>query len=87
MKAQFGGAKIFSSLDLLSGYWHVPLSGESKPLMAFSSHKEHLEFEVMPFGLTLALLTFVRLMHLSLGDMDGVLVCIIIFSKDITPHF
>ena len=57
--AQLGCPKVFSSLFLLSGYWQVPLSEESKLLTAFSSHKEHLEFKFMPFELTSAALTFV----------------------------
>ncbi|XP_064093838.1 uncharacterized protein LOC135206348 [Macrobrachium nipponense] len=45
MLAQLGAAKIFSSLDLLSGYCQVPLDDESKQFTAFSTHKEHLQFE------------------------------------------
>ena len=88
--AQLGGAKVFSSLDLLSGYWQVPLAEESKPLTAFSTHNEHLEYQVMPFGLTSAPLTFVRLMQQVLGGMEDVMVYlddIIIFSKDMDSHF
>ena len=88
--AQLGGAHIFSSLDLLSGYWQVPLTEESKPLTAFSTHQEHLQFEVMPFGLMSGPLTFVRLMHQLLGDIAFVfcyLDDIIVFSKDIESHF
>ena len=87
--AQLGGAKVFSSLDLLSGYWQVPLDDSSKHLTAFSTHKEHLEFQVMPFGLTSAPLTFVRLMLEVLGDVENVFVYlddVIIFSKDIESH-
>lgn len=90
MLAQLGGAKVFSSLDLLSGYWQVPLDEESKHLTAFSTHKEHLQFEVMPFGLTSAPLTFVRLMLQILGDVEDVSVYlddVIIASKDVESHF
>lgn len=57
--ANLSGASVFSSMDLLSGYWQLPLDEASKPLTAFSTHKEHLQFEVMPFGLSNAPLTFV----------------------------
>ena len=75
---------------MLSGYWEVPLPEESKPLTAFSTHQEHLQFKVMPFGLMSAPLTFVRLMHQLLGDIAFVfcyLDDIIVFSKDIKSHF
>ena len=63
---------------------------ESRSLTAFSTHKEHLEFVVMPFGLTSAPLTFVRLMQQLLGDVGDVYIYldnIIIFSKSIQSHF
>ena len=88
--ANLGGATIFSSLDLLSGYWQVPLDESSKPLTAFSTHREHLQFEVMPFGLSNAPLTFVRLMQSVLGNMKNVycyLDDIILFSTSLEDHF
>ena len=88
--AQLGGAKVFSSLDLLSGYWQVPLAEESKPLTAFSTHKEHLQFEVMPFGLISAPLTFIRLMQVALGEIPNVMCYlddIIIYSNSVEEHF
>ena len=88
--SQLGGAQVFSSVDLLSGYWQVPMADESKPLTVFSTHKDHLQFEVMLFGLTAAPLTFVCLMQQVLGDLVDVMVYlddIISFSKDITTHF
>ena len=87
--SQLGGAKVFTSLDLLSGYWQIPLSEESKPLTAFSTHKEHLEFNSMPFGLTGAPLTFSRVMLTVLGHIKNVFVYlddVIIFSEDLDHH-
>ena len=87
--AQLGGAKVFSSLDLLSGYWQIPMAEESKPLTAFSTHKEHLEFNCMPFGLTSAPLTFSRIIGQVLGHIKNVYIYlddVIIFSEDLESH-
>ena len=84
------GAKLFSALDLLSGYHQVPLSEDSKQCTAFSTHNQHWQCEVMPFGLSNAPLIFVRLMHQILGNMENVFVYlddIIIFSRNIEEHF
>ena len=82
---KLSGATVFSSLDLLSGYWQLPLEEASKPLTAFSTHKEHLQFEVMPFGLCNGPLSFVRLMREVLGDIPNVFCYIddiVCFTKD-----
>ena len=87
--AQLGGAKIFTSLDLLSGYWQIPLAEESKHLTAFSTHQAHLEFNCMPFGLMAAPLTFSRVMLQVLGHIKNVYIYlddIIIFSEDLESH-
>ncbi len=42
---------VFSSLDLLAGYWQVPLAPESRPLSAFSTPSGHFEYLRLPFGL------------------------------------
>lgn len=86
-----GDTRIFSNLDLLSGYWQIGLEEESKPLTAFSTPREHLEFEVMPFGLCNAPSTFSRLMSQIFRDLEGnQMLCylddILIFSKDVESH-
>ena len=66
----FNGAKIFTSLDLKSGYWQVEMEEESKPLTAFTvGPLGFFECERMPFGLTNAPATFQRLKESCLGDL------------------
>ncbi|GBM81905.1 Transposon Ty3-I Gag-Pol polyprotein [Araneus ventricosus] len=43
-------AKIFSTLDLASGYWHIPLHEKDKEKLAFVISEDLYEFQVLPFG-------------------------------------
>ncbi len=63
------GNTIFSSLDLLSGYWQVPLAAESREITAFSTLSGHFEWLRMPFGLKTAPITFQRMINTLFTDM------------------
>ncbi len=53
-----GGNIIFSSFDLLSGYWQVLMAKESREITAFSTPTGHYQWPRMPFDLKSAPLTF-----------------------------
>jgi len=52
------GNKFSSTLDLLSGYWQVPLSPEAQDKAAFITRDGLWKWKVLPFGLTSAPATF-----------------------------
>jgi len=57
------GSKFFSTLDLLSGYWQVPLSPDAQDKAAFITQDGLWKWKVLPLGLTSAPATFQRLME------------------------
>ena len=48
----FAGSKYFSTLDLTSGYWQVPLDADAQEKPAFTTRSGLWKWKVLPFGLT-----------------------------------
>lgn len=85
------GAKIFSSLDLASGYWQVSVADSDRYKTAFVTPDGLFEFKRLPFGLANAPATFQRLMDRVLGRLKWKMCLvylddILVFGKTFGEH-
>ena len=88
--AKLKGYKVFSTLDLRSGYYHIGLSESAKPKTAFViSGMGKYQFNRVPFSLAQAPAHFQSLINKVLSEFDftmGYLDDIIIFSRNEEEH-
>ena len=88
--AKLKGYKVFSSLDLRSGYYHIGLTDSAKPKLAFVlSSLGKYQFNTVPFGLAQAPAYFQKLINdvlkgcnFAMGYLDN----IIIYSRSEKEH-
>lgn len=83
-----GDAQIYSTMDLASGYWQIPIEDEDKEKTAFTTRSGTYQFTVMPFGLTGAPGAFCRAIDNTLREF--LWKCCLVFIDDIivwSPDF
>ena len=88
---QVGGAKIFSKLDLRSGYHQVRIKDEYINKKTFRTCYRHYEFVIIPFGLINAPTTFMCLKNSIFSQyLDKVVLVfidnILVYSKIEEEH-
>lgn len=86
---EMNGNRFFTTLDLFSGYWQIPMSADLKDVVTFVCHMGAFRFEVMPFGLKNAPATFQKMMSSLLRNVPFARVYlddIVIFSKTAEEH-
>jgi hypothetical protein len=88
---QLAKAKVFSKIDLRSGYHQIKLRSKDIPKTAFSAHYDLYEYLVMSFGLTNAPAHFMYFMNsVFMPELDKFVVVfidnILIYSKNNEDH-
>ena len=78
---QLKDAKVFSKIDLQSGYHQIRIAIDDREKTAFKTRYGLYEWLVMPFGLTYAPASFMNLMNDVFKDLLHV--CVAIFLDDI----
>ena len=84
-------AKFFTTLDLASGFWQIPMDPLDRHKTSFATRKGKFEFLRMPFGLRNAPTTYQRMMCKVLQGLNWKILLvymddIIIFSSTFEEH-
>ncbi|XP_073804400.1 uncharacterized protein [Danio rerio] len=84
-----GPARFVTKLDLLKGYWQIPLTSRASEISAFVTPDDFMQYSVMAFGMRNAPSTFQRLMRIVLSGVEkceAYLDDIVIYSSSWEEH-
>ncbi len=70
------GSKFFSKLDLVKAFHHIELDLESRPMTVILGPLGLRQYHRLPLGLIDSGTVCQKLIHETLCEMEGVLVCI-----------
>ena len=85
------GSSLFSTFDLTSGYFQIPVKREDVPKTSFVCKYGQFEMTRMPFGLNNSASTFQRTMEMALQGLQWVTCLIyiddiIVYGQDFSQH-
>ena len=87
---RIGTAKYITTIDLMKGYWQVPVIAADRHKTAFATPFRLFQFNVMPFGLQGALGTFQRMINRLLQRKSSFTAAylddLVIFSTSCKEH-
>jgi hypothetical protein len=81
---QLQGAKVFTVLDLKSGYWQTPIAEKDRYKTAFITHRGLFQYKRCPFGLANAPGNFQRTMDYIMSGLVGV--CVLLYLDDLIVY-
>lgn len=83
--ASLQAAKVFSTLDLRNGFFHVPVERESQKYTAFVVPDAHYEFLRVPFGLCNSPTVFQKYVNVIFRDMIAAKTVLVYMDDVIIP--
>ena len=70
---ELGNAKVFTKVDLQSGYWHCTLDEESSNMTTFVTLFGRYKWLRLPFGLNVSSEIFQKRLNMALEGLEGVM--------------
>lgn len=86
----FAEGQCLSSLDLTASYWQIPIKQEHQKYTGFYYQGDTYVFQVLPFGLSTSVASFIRGLNKILGELDEFMIPyvddLLIFSPNSEEH-